>query len=151
MKVDLNKLKNIKVYLYGEEEPFGIFSDTILDNFGNIKGCVIKTISIVPISKAVNKEDILDISYEKIILAQGVGVQSINKFIERSGSELIYSNNIKTAITPDAKVKKLKNISFDFETGQICDIVVLKNIISGKEEISVNKIYAKDNTMYVEK
>ncbi len=149
MRFSIGELKNTKVYLYGEDEPFGIFSDTILDEYGIVKGYVVKTISIVPISKIVKQEDIDRVENEKIVLTKDVTLLNPERFKNEVNTKFVYADRIKTAVMPDLKENKLKDMRFDFETGQICDVLILKNIITGKEEIPVNKIFAKDNTIYI--
>ena len=95
--------------------------------------------------------DILYVDSDKVILSQNIMPENSEHFKSRTESNLIYAGNIKNAVDQDKGRGRLKDIRFDMETGEICDLVVLKNIIVGKEEISVNKIFAKDNTIYIEK
>ena len=49
MKISIRKLKNAKVYYFGETEPFGIVSDAIIDVRGKVTAYLVKTLRIVPI------------------------------------------------------------------------------------------------------
>ncbi len=151
MKIALGKLKNFNVYLSGSDEPLGVFSDAILEKYGRLTGYIIKSISIVPISYVVRLEDIENINDKKIILKRDAHPLSPDLFKREFESCLIYSSNIKKAMLSGTKPKKVKDMQYDFETGLICDVVIVKNILSGKEDVSVNKIYAKDNTIYISK
>ncbi len=151
MKISNNKLKNVKVYFCDEDEPFGVFSDTIIDRFGKISGYAVKTMSIVPITKIIKIDDTEKIVDGRLILSKSAVPENSECFKRKTDSNFVYSDSIKSAVCADEKPKKLKDIRFDTETGEICDVVVLKNIIAGKEKISVNKIYAKDNTIYIDK
>ena len=150
MKVTNKELKNSKVYFCDESEPFGVFSDAILDESGRIAGYLVKTLSIVPISKIIRVCDIEKIIDGKVFLTKGATLENSEHFKTRTGGRLLCTDQIKTAVGTDKIPRKLKDIRFDFETGEICDVVIIKNIITGKEELSVNKISAKDNTIYVE-
>ena len=151
MKISTRKLKNAKVFYFGEAEPFGIISDTIIDEYGKVAGYLVKTISIVPISKIISVGDILKFDNGKVILLNGITPANSEHFKSKAGTNLVYAGSIKNTVEGEKRRGKLKDIRFDMETGEIYDLVVLKNIIAGKEEISVNKISAKDNTIYIEK
>ncbi len=151
MKISARQLKGAKVYVCGEQEPFGEFSDILLDEYGKIVGYIVKTISIVPISKIIRICDVENIADGKIFLSKTAYIENAEHFKSRTGQHSIYSNGLKLAVNIDKRPQKLKDIRFNLETSEICDVVVLKNIIAGKNEISVNKIYAKDNTIYIEK
>ncbi len=151
MKVSKSKLKNAKVYFCGESEPFGVFSDTILDESGRVAGYMVKTLSIVPISKIIRIGDIEKIVDGRVYLSKSATLENSEHFKTRTGGKFVYADNIKTAaVGLDKASRKLKDIRFDFETGEICDVVIVKNIITGKEKLSVNKISAKDNTIYIQ-
>ncbi len=135
--------------MYGSNEPIGTYANTILDIHGTAIGYLIKTISIVPISTVIRLEDIYKLTDNKIILKMGSIPISLEHFKTNVKNAFVFSDNMKKAITSDFKLKKIKDMRFDVETGQICDIVVLKNIIVGKETIPVNNIFAKDNTIYI--
>ncbi len=151
MKISARQLKGAKVYIGDEKEPFGSFSDILLDEQGKIVGYIVKTISIVPISKIIGTDDIENITDGKIFLSRNINLENAEHFKNRTNSDPIYTDRLKLAIDVNKRPRKIKAIRFDTETGEICDVVVSKNIIAGKKEIHVNKIYAKDNTIYIEK
>ncbi len=149
MKFSISKLKGAKVYFFGKNEPWGVFSDIMLDKDGKIAAYIVKTLSIVPISKAIQSREIESIEAGRIILKRGIRLVNYEQFKKTYSNNAVKSKEVKKVVFDGIRTKKLKDMQFEFETGEMCDIVVSENIITGKHKLSVNKITAKDNTIYI--
>ncbi len=149
MKFSIKKLKGTKVYFFDQEEPWGVFSDVALEKNGKIAAYIVKTLSIVPISKAVQRQDIDRIEFGRIVLKKGVKLINYELFKKAYCDNPIKAENVNKVFSNDKNSLRLKDMQFEFETGEMCDVIVSENIIIGKHRISVNKISAKDNTIYI--
>ncbi len=148
MKVSVRELRGKKAYLKGQKDPIGVFSDGVLDKEkGILTGYVIKTLSLVPLSKVINKDDIEKIEKDKVILKKETKVKSLDILKTKT----IKTDDISSVIMPDFKKCKAGDICFDFETGKMCDIVVSKGILGSKQRVALNKICLKENTIYIQK
>ncbi|MBR5156022.1 MAG: hypothetical protein IKW62_06040 [Clostridia bacterium] len=149
MKFSIKNLKGAKVYFWGKDQPWGVFSDVMMNKNGRIEAYIVKTLSIVPISKVIQNRDIDKIEDGKIVLKKGMRLVNYELFRKAYTDNTIKSENVKKVVLGGMKPKKLKDMRFDLETGEICDVVISQNIIAGKYRLSVNKISATDNTIYI--
>ncbi len=149
VKLSINKLKGTKVYFVEQHEPWGIFCDVMLNKNGKVVAYIVKTLSIVPISKVIQNRDIDRIENGRIVVKSGTRLVNCELFQKAYRDNVMKLESVKKVVSHNMKSKKLKDMRFEFETGEMCDIVVSQNIITGKHRILVNKIFTKDNTIYI--
>ena len=150
MRVSAKDVKGKKVYTSKREAPIGVVCDVLADeSCGRIVGYMIKSLSLIPLESAVDREDIKTIDKEKIILREGAKPESPEGFKKRKNTKLTKTEEVKSVMMPNLKKRKAGDISFDFETGEMCDIVVSKGIFGTKKRIFTNKIYLKDKVIYL--
>lgn len=150
VKYGFNELKGEKVYSPGSEVPWGVLSDVVLDKkSGRVFAYLVKTLSLVPVCRLVKISDV-KMAERRIEINKNLLVENYSNGKTNQNSNAVQSEKIKRAVLPGGKAVKIKNMHFDIETGEISDAVILKNIISGPQTVSVNKISVKDNTICVE-
>ena len=150
MTISVKKIKGTKVYLNEASQPWGAIENVIFDRENKkVSAFSVKTLSIVPICKVVEKSSVENLDSDKMILKKNAPILNFEKYSTDKVSGIAL-DTVKTAVSPGGFRKKLKDIRFDFETGEMSDMVISENIIVGKRRISVNKISLKDNTIYVE-
>ncbi len=150
MRVSAKDVKGKKVYISKKETPIGVVCDVLADeSCGRIVGYMIKSLSLIPLQSVVGRENVKTIDKEKIILREGAKTESPEGFKKRKNTKLTKTEEVKSVMMPNLKKRKAGDISFDFETGEMCDIVVSRGILGAKERIFVNKIYLKDNVIYL--
>lgn len=144
MEISLKKLKGTPVCFENKSEPWGIVSDVVFDyKQKKVVALQVKTLSLIPICNIVSLNAAKGLFNKKIILKND---RNLNNFLK----ENIESTTFNQVFDSYLKKRKIKDVHFDFETGTLCDIVISKNIISGNQKISINKISLKDNTIYIE-
>ena len=144
MEISLKKLKGTPVFFENKPEPWGIVSDVVFDcKQKKAVALLVKTLSLVPICNTISLNSAKGLFDKKIILKSDVNIKnSLKNNLQGSTLNQIFDSDLKKG--------KLKDIHFDFETGALCDIIFSKNIIAGNQKISINKIFLKDNTIYIE-
>jgi hypothetical protein len=109
-------------------------------------GFEIKTLSLIPL--------------EKLIKFESISEFNLNKIKVKNHPEICYKENADTVSRVDTKKTKvslnnkniksrLKDFSFNIETGELTDIIFSKNLLSQPKTISANKILLNDNTIYI--
>lgn len=149
MKRGLKNIKGIKVYNQGDNEAWGIIADVYLaEKTGKIEAFVVKTISVIPIRKAVLFCNAWFDDENRLIVNDKAGIENLEHFEKNKAATGARAELFKLAALTNGITKKIRDLNFDTETGDICDVVVLKNLIAGDSTISVNKLSVKDNTIY---
>lgn len=147
MQISQNELKGLIVYEKGADEPCGRVKGLCFskDN-NNIKSLQIETISLVPLCKNIEIEAFEGIRGKKIFLKKKFSFKEQN-FQKSSANEF---ENISEIVLNNGKPKKIKDLRFDFETGEITDFYIDNGFFRRAKEYSVNKIQITDNTIYIE-
>ena len=150
MDISTKKIKGIKVYFENQFPPAGTISDIIFDvDSKRILGFELKTLSLIPIPKIVDFTSVKALSDKHLILYENTKFLSYNYFFKTVSSAGIKASHIKKLFDPQKGKKTVKDMHFDFEMGELSDIVILENILTGQRRININKIYLKDNTIYI--
>lgn len=58
---------------------------------------------------------------------------------------------IETVLDENMTKNRLRDIRFNFETGEMTDIVISKNLLTPKNSVRINRIIAKENIIYLQK
>ena len=139
MELSLKKIKGFRVYEDGASEPWGIIVDAVLDeNKMSIVALKADTLSLIPLPKIIPLDNISVIASEKVI------VNECKNFINSKENCTCELSELKVS-----KNKKLRDVLFLAETGEMTDVIISKNIFSSKAQVSVNKIFVRDNTIYI--
>lgn len=145
MNIGVRELENSKVYRYGEDEPWGIVRKACLNRETNrLEALAVDTCSLIPLRRIIGYEYVECIRGKSIFLKKGC----ISSPAEKSVDKVLDMATFGTAAKPR---ERLRDLSFDTETGEITDVVVSRNKITKKRKIPINKIYIKDNTIYIKK
>ena len=143
MNISLKNLIGQCVYKNKDAEPWGRVKGVCFTEVGDkISSVSIETLSIIPLNTAVPIKEISDVGDKKLILQSEV---SIGK-----GKDGLMDNQISGAVCKNGKCGKIKDMKFDFETGEITDVVIENGAFRKGEKICVNKMHIKDNTIYIE-
>ncbi len=147
MKICLKRLKGLIVYEKGCDEPCGRVKGVCFSRDNkNIDFLQIETISLVPLCKNVEIEAFDGILGKKIFMKENFGFEK-----HKSQNEFVIKNeNVSKIVLDGGKPKKIKDLRFDFETGEITDFFIDKGFFRKAEEHSVNKMRITDNTIYIE-
>ena len=148
MQLSVKDIKGFKVYNHESDEPWGVVADICFncDN-ATVTELIVETLSIIPITKTVKFNEINNIIKGAVILKANSMPQIRNKNLNTTDATEHF-NRIEYVSDNQTK-KKLWDIRFDFETGELVDLVVAKNFFSRKNHIPANKMYLKDNTIYI--
>lgn len=150
LNVDFKKIKGNGVYFEDSSEPWGIVDAAIFDCSKSLVSALkIKTLSLIPIFKTARISSVAGLEYKKIIIKKDANITSYAFFKSHSPNTIDIPPSERSLPTT-SNLGKVRDIRFNFETGELCDIVVSKNFISRNRRIPVNKIYLNDNTIYVE-
>lgn len=148
MEISVKNLKGFKVYDHESSEPWGTVKDVCFDcEPAKVKYFVVETLSLVPISKRVEFGQINNIIKGAVVLKKNALAKTC-KISEQSGR--LSFDSVKKAAYADQKRTRLRDIRFDFETGEMTDFVVSKNIFSHKSHIKAKQISIKENTVYMQ-
>ncbi len=149
MRNGFAELKGAKVYLCKNDMPWGVLTDFAIDEkSGKVTGFFVKTASLIPVPGIVKLANIKLTKSKRLEIDDISLVQTFGQFSKEN--RVLKSDKIKGIILSGSLIKKIKNIHFDMETGEICDAVIVKNIIAGRQTVFINKISLKDNTIYAE-
>ena len=148
MEISVKNLKGFKVYDHESTEPWGTVKDVCFDcNSARVRYFVVETLSLVPISKRVEFSQINNIIKGAVVLKKDALAKPY-KGTEQS--DRLSFDNIKNAACPNREITRLRDIRFNFETGEMTDLVVAKNIFSPKSYIRAKQISVKENTVYMQ-
>ncbi len=143
MNVSLKKLIGQYVYKDTEDEPWGrVKGISFADEGDRISSITLETLSLIPLSSSVPINEILDDGGKKLILQSEISVSR--------GIDNLMDSKISKAVYKNGKYSKIKDMRFDFETGEITDVIIGKGAFRRGEKIAVNKMYIKENTIYIE-
>jgi len=145
INLNLSKLDGMNVYEYQKSEPCGkIVGCCFSGENGNVSSLIVETLSLIPVKKNITLNKIRKVTNDKIEINCELSDKNNYRVNDIRYNDIVGVNRAnKTA-------KKIKDISFDCETGVITDIVVKQNILKKSEIFHVNKITIKDNTIYIE-
>ena len=144
--INLKSIKGLNVYKSETMHPWGIVRNISLNRIsGKIDTLLIDTISLIPLSHIIDIHNIYQIKNNSIYLKNPC--YNISEKCPDYLSELKIGERI---ILPNNNLTRLRDLHFDTETGEITDIVVSQNKLAKKNKIPINKIYIKDNTIYVD-
>lgn len=148
LEISVKNLKGFKVYDHESSEPWGTVKDVCFDcDPAKVKYFVVETLSLVPIPKRVEFGQINNIIKGAVVLKKDALAKPCKGTAQ---SDRLSFDNIKKAACPNQKRTRLRDIRFDFETGEMTDFVVSKNIFSPKSHIKVRQISIKENTVYMQ-
>ncbi len=142
MRVNLKKLKGLAVYENGKKEPCGKIKDVCLaENQNQVTAIQLETLSLIPIGRTLSIGDFHKISDGKIILKNDTGIP------ETKG---VSTKEISGVIKENHKFKRIKDIQFDFETGEIFSFEISRRAFGKTDKTDINKMRIKDNNIYIE-
>ena len=143
MNVTLKNLIGQCVYKNKDKEPVGKIKGVCFSPEGDkISSVAVESLSLIPLSRTVPIGEISGIGNKKLILQSDVS-------ISRGQDKLMGDKGLK-AVCINGRYGKIKDMKFDFETGEITDITIVKDAFARGEKIIVNKMYIKENTIYIE-
>ncbi len=147
MRISVKDLKNHYVYTENSVNPLGkVKSVSCLKENGHIDSLLIEPLSLIPVAKRIKTNCIRNISDGKIVLSDdafsGKSKTDSNSFLEDIQIRGIQEKN--------ARLKKINNIFFSLETGEITEFVVRKNLFHKKETLQANKITIKNDIIYID-
>lgn len=135
MKLGLKQVKNIEVYYQDQDQPFAKVCGVILDqNTKKILAYKIKSLSLIPISSFVAANRILKTDNKKMVLKNNLDFYCDKKAI---------LNNIEIGNISELSCVhkfKIRDIQFDFEVGEMSDIIFSKTIFSPKFRVDAKDV-----------
>lgn len=147
MRISTKDLKNHYVYTENNTIPFGrVKSVCCAKESGHIDSLLIEPLSLIPVAKRIKTEYIQNISNGKIFLSDKAFLDK-NKYDSKS---FLQDTQIKGIKERNAKLKKLNDIFFSLETGEITDFVVRKNLFHKKEFLQADKFEIKNDIIYID-
>lgn len=150
MEVSMKMIKGFKVYNHKAKEPWGIVSDICFDcDTSKVTSIVAETISIVPISKIIAFDEINNIINGAVVLKKGT-VSRVQRLDDKACRQHSFKG-IETVLDENMTKNRLRDIRFNFETGEMTDIVISKNLLTPKNSVRINRIIAKENIIYLQK
>ena len=142
MKVNLKKLKGSAVYENGKKEPCGKIRDVCLsDDKNQVTAIQLETLSLIPLGRTMSIGDFDRVSGGKIILKNDIGIP------EPKG---VFTKEISGLIKENYKFKKIRDMQFDFETGEIFSFEISRGAFGKSDKIDINTMRIKDNNIYIE-
>lgn len=146
MNINMKSIKGYNVYRADTPQPWGIVSSlSFQPESVDISAILVDTLSLIPLSYLVDIHAIDFVAHHSVYLKHNCGpIKYIQKDFFNPPEKLC-------CVTPKHPHPfRLRDLSFDMETGKITDITISKHRLSKKNKISINKIYLKDNTIYIE-
>lgn len=143
MNVSIKKLIGQCVYKNNDDEPCGKVKGVCFSPKGDkVSFITVESLSLIPLSSYIPINKISDAGAKKLILQSEMSVNI--------GSDNLLESKISKTVYKNGKHGKIKDMRFDIETGEITDVVVEKGAFRRGEKITVNKMYIKENTIYIE-
>lgn len=148
MKIKVKKAENLLVYNRGETEPWGTCEGAVTDSGGKkITAICVRTLSLIPTCRSVKISDIEEADGKRIVLKKGCGISgAVSDCAIKARQQIVR----KGEGGEKRRHARLNSLCFDTESGDITDVTVLGSPMSKKKKISINKIWVKENTIYVE-
>lgn len=142
--IGVRELKKSKVYFEGKNEEYGSVVDVLFGKEnGKVEKIVIETSSLVPILRLVDFDDIVKIGKSKVVIGASSKPYTKNEGCIKSGES-------PSLTLQNGCVCFLRDMRFDTENGEITDVIVSRHKFGTKRKITINKIFVKDNTVYIE-
>lgn len=117
----VKKLKNVFIYENSASYPWARLKDLILCEDGKtIEKILIASESIIPVFYVVSFSDLEVISKEKIVLKQKTVPTPCRA---QNNGKISFLNLRKTKIVEAGRKKKLTDVNFDVEIGEISDFI----------------------------
>ena len=145
MHCDMKSLRGSEIYKFGSSQPWGTVRSVLISPYsGKVVSILANTISIIPLSFLIDMDNLLYITPHKITLKKNcTGITYIqNDFF-------IYPESMHCVANTSNIKHKIKDFTFDTESGDISEITVSAGRFSRKKKISINNIEIKDNTIYI--
>ncbi len=143
MNVSLKKLIGQCVYKNKDDEPCGKVKGVSFSPEGDkVSSVTVESLSLIPLSSSVPINEISDDGGKKLILQSEISVSR--------GIDNLMDSKISKAVYKNGKYSKIKDMRFNIETGEITDVVIGKGAFRRGKKIIVNKMYIKENTIYIE-
>lgn len=151
MQMSVKGIKGAYIYEHGKTEPCGVIRGVYLSkDTGAVDLVLAETVSLIPISRTVSVRDIEAISDKGAVLKKGVIFGGNEHFFKRQIKNDIFEDEISNVVQSDNKPRIKGDMRFDFETGEITEVVVNNGFFRKKNKIPINKMRIKDNTIYIE-
>lgn len=145
MNINLKSLKGYTVYRSDSLRPWGVVSSASLNAKAEVVALLIDTISLIPISYLISIQSISHIKNHSLHLKSG-NIEAT--YVQKDFFTM--PESLMCVAPPIKKTLRLYDFNFDMESGEITDIVVSKTRLAKKNKISINNIFIKDNTIYIE-
>ncbi len=151
VQMSVKGIKGTYIYENGNTEPCGVVRGVYLSKYtGAVDLVLAETVSLIPISRVVSMRDIEVMKDKRVVLKKGIAFRNNENFLKEQIKKDILEDDISNVIQRDNKPRKKGDMRFDFETGEITEIVVNNGFFKKKNKIPINKMRIKDNTIYIE-
>lgn len=151
VQMSVKRIKGMYLYENGNTEPCGVIRGVYLSkDTGAVDLVLAETVSLIPISKIVSMDDIEVMGDKGAVLKRGISFGNNENFLKEQIKEDVLENDISNIIKQNNKPLKKGDMRFDFETGEITEVVVSNGFFRKKNKIPINKLRIKDNTIYIE-
>ena len=135
MKLGLKQVKNIDVYYQDQDQPFAkVFGVILNEKTKKIVAYKIKTLSLIPISMLVATDKILKTDNKKMVL-KDTFCPYCNNAEDSYNIEIGNINELSCMHN-----LKIRDIRFDFEIGEMSDIIFSKTIFSPKFRVDAKDV-----------
>lgn len=151
MQISLKKIKGLYLYEAGSTEPCGVVKGVYFSTeTGLVDAILAETVSLIPINKTICIHDIDYINNRKAVLKNGIAFINNEKFIKEQRKKDVFEDKISNIVQGNSSPRKIRDMQFEFETGEITEIIVDNGFLRKKNKIPINKMKIKDNTIYIE-
>ncbi len=151
VQMSVKGIKGTYIYENGNTEPCGVIRGVYLSrDTGAVDLVRAETVSLIPISQTVSVRDIEVMNDKKAVLKKGIRFRNNENFCKKRIKKGVLEDDISNVIQKNNKILKKEDMRFDFETGEITEIVVNNGFFRKKNKIPINKMLIKDNTIYIE-
>ncbi len=151
VQMSVKGIKGTYIYENGNTEPCGVIRGVYLSkDTGTVDLVLAETVSLIPISRTVSMRDIEVMNDKRAILKKGIVFRNNENFLKEQIKKDVFEDDISNVIQQNNKPLKKRDMRFDFETGEITEVVVNNGFLKKKNKIPINKMLIKDNTIYIE-
>lgn len=151
VQVSVKRIKGMYLYENGETEPCGVIRGVYLSkDTGAVDLVLAETASLIPISRTVSVNDIEVMGDKRAVLKKGISFKNNENVPKAQMKKDVLEDDILNVIQQNNKTLKKGDMRFDFETGEITELVVKNGFFRKKNKIPINKIRIKDNTIYID-
>ena len=146
MQINKKKLEGVKVYALNADEPCGKVADVCISEKKKcIDFLIVESMSLIPISKKIPMTEIHVLTDKKIVLKHSFSEYNVCT----RDNESIFEKDIIGAKINNNRMKKISDIKFIFETGEITDVLIKKNVFTKSESIKVSDLKIRNNIFYI--